>query len=300
LNTFRLPAESHIGHVHLLVSNLERALAFYGGLLGFQEVERNGATVILSATGQPPHHILITELPDSQPKPYRTTGLFHVAIRLPDRYELARIFKHLLAHDQHLQGLADHGVSEALYLADPDGNGIEIYADRPRSLWSWRNDQVTMTTDPLDTRGLLETAGDTSSWKNIHPETDIGHVHLRVSDLARAEAFYHDLLGLDVTQRDYPGALFLSAGGYHHHVGLNIWAGIGAPPPPPNAVGLRSFALSVPDEETWRAVKARMNSAGAAAAGERNYGYATGALFRDSDGNGIELLLERDKPGRSA
>lgn len=294
MSEFRMPNQTHISHVHLQVSSLERALAFYRDLLGFRQASQNGATAMLSATGKPPYHIVLTERPGVRPKPPRTTGLYHIAIRFPTRRALARAFRQLAAHDWPFQGAADHLVSEALYLADPDGNGLELYVDRPRDRWPQQNGQIAMATDPLDVKGLLaEAAGDPTPWTGVHPETDIGHVHLQVSDLARAEAFYRDLLGLDVTQRGYPGALFLSAGGYHHHVGVNVWAGRGAPPPPPDAVGLLSFALQLPDEQAWRLLHRRLHESGVEAKELRDEEYAMGVLIQDPAGNGVELLVER-------
>ncbi len=238
MTKFSLPAEAHIGQVHLQVSDLARALAFYSSLLGFRQAGKAGGSVLLSATGRAPCHIVLTEIPDARRKPARTTGLYHVALRYPSRLALARAFRRLVDYDWPFQGFADHLVSEALYLADPDGNGLELYVDRPRDQWQRRNGQLEMATDPLDVNALLaEADADATPWTGVYPETDVGHVHLHVSDLTRAEAFYSDLLGLDVTQRGYPGALFLSAGGYHHHLGVNVWAGAGAPPPPLEAAG---------------------------------------------------------------
>ncbi|MBI4530466.1 MAG: VOC family protein [Candidatus Latescibacteria bacterium] len=291
MGTFRLPAEAHIHHIHLQVSNLKQALAFYANLLGFREVGRGGVTTILSATGRLPSHILLTEHPGAQPKPPHTTGLYHVAIRFPNRRELARVFRRLLDHNWSFHGFSDHKVSEALYLSDPDGNGLELYTDRPRDQWPWHDDQIAMTTDPLDPDSLLqEAAEDTDLWTGIHLGTDIGHVHLQVSDLTQAEAFYHGLLGLDVTQRNYPGALFLSAGGYHHHLGLNIWAGHGASPPPPDAVGLLSFALRIPDRETYQTLQTRIQAAGIPVEDWRSDEHTVSILVRDPDRNGVELL----------
>jgi catechol 2,3-dioxygenase len=152
-----------------------------------------------------------------------------------------------------------------------------------------------MATDPLDVEGLLaEVAGDATAWTGVHPETDIGHVHLHVADLAKAEAFYHGLLGLEVTQRGYPGALFLSAGGYHHHLGVNTWAGAGASPPPVDAVGLVSFAIEIPDEETWRTLLARIKRGGVRVE-DGYYGEdGTTVLIRDPDRNGVELSVAQD------
>jgi len=247
-NRFRLPNGTHIGYVHLLVESLERSLAFYRDLLGFSIVWRDDATVGLSASGKQPAQIILTELPEHQPRSRRSPGLFHTAILLPNRRELANIFKKLLQVNYPFQGFADHGVSEALYLADPEGNGIELYADRPREQWKFRDGFIEMVTEPLDVANLLSEASEGKL--EIHPETRIGHVHLQVSDLNKAETFYHKILGFDVTQRSYPGALFVSAGGYHHHIGLNIWNSRGSSPAPPNTPGLLRFNIEVPYPET--------------------------------------------------
>jgi catechol 2,3-dioxygenase len=289
---FRLPDGTNVGQVHLRVSDLDRALAFYRDLLGFQQASRNGATVALSATGRPPYHLLLTGHPGARPRPARTTGLYHVALRFPTRLALARAFQRLVSQQWPFQGFSDHLVSEALYLADPDGNGLELYVDRPRDRWPRQNGQIAMATDPLDVEALLEEAArDPAPWTGVHPQTDIGHVHLHVSDLARAEAFYHDLLGLDVTQRGYPGALFLSAGGYHHHLGVNIWASAGAPPPPDDAVGLVSFALSIPDGSAGRALLDRVRAAGVEVEEGQAYKGVAGFVLRDPDRNAVELLV---------
>jgi catechol 2,3-dioxygenase len=294
---FRLPDGTYIGHVHLQVSDLGRALGFYEELLGFKRAletahpPRVAETVALSATGAAPYRLLLTERRQAGPKPPRTTGLYHLAIRFPGRRALARVFARLVAHRYLLHGASDHKVSEAIYLSDPDGIGIELYADRPSKEWPREGDQVAMATDPLDVQALLAEAGlDDEPWQGAHPGTDIGHVHLHVSDLGRAEAFYHGILGLDVTQRGYPGALFLSAGGYHHHVGLNVWAGQGAPRPPENAVGMLSFALRIPGEAAWRALLARAEAAGLEYAA-RDTEQGTSALLVDPDGNGVEVML---------
>ncbi|MGH8104192.1 MAG: VOC family protein [bacterium] len=186
-------------------------------------------------------------------------------------------------------------MSEAMYLHDPDGNGLELYADRPRDQWQWRGGQIAMTTEPLNIQSLMsELLGDPEKWTGIAPGADVGHVHLHVANLERAEAFYGGAVGLEVTQRDYPGALFMSAGGYHHHIGVNIWARAGAPPPPPDAVGLLAFALVIPEEGTWRAIQARLKEAGFALEGRREYGFAQNVLVHDPDRIGVELLLPTD------
>ncbi len=295
MNTFRLPAATQIGHAHLQVSDLQRALNFYKELAGFKEVSRNNETAVLSATGKFPAHILLTARTDAKPKPPRTTGLYHIAIRFPNRRELARVFRRLIEQGWPFQGFADHLVSEALYLADPDNNGVELYVDRPREQWRWRNGALEMATDPLDVDDLLREAGkDSAPWQGVHPGTDIGHVHLHVSDLQKAEAFYHGVLGFDITQRSYPGALFISAGGYHHHVGLNIWAGKGAPPPPPEAVGLLSFSISIPDLEMMKILEDRFRSAGLSFEDGSASMDRPAIVTRDQDGNGVEIVVVSD------
>lgn len=258
----RLPANTHIGHVQLVVADLERALLFYQDLLGLSaNVNGNSATLTSDSGGEA--LILLKEQRDARPKPARTTGLYHIAIRLPDRPSLAVLLQRLISSRYPLQGASDHLVSEAIYLADPDGNGVELYVDRPRELWEWHGGQVSMTTEPLDVQNLLAQAEKaTLNSGKIAPGTDIGHIHLQVSDLGRAESFYHGLIGLDVTVRGYPGALFLSAGGYHHHIGLNIWAGRGASPPPPGVVGLDHYSLEIPNETARQDLITRLKEAG--------------------------------------
>jgi catechol 2,3-dioxygenase len=293
MTDLRLPEGTQVGHVRLQVSDLQRALEFYQELLGFRPILRDGPVVMLSATGQAPYHLVLVEHRGARRKPANTTGLYHVAIRLPSRQALARVFQRLVKHEWPFQGFADHLVSEALYLSDPDGNGLELYVDRPRDQWTRRNDHIEMATEPLDVQSLLAEAGDgTEPWTGIDPGTDIGHVHLHVSNLTQAEAFYHGLLGLDVTQREYPGALFLSAGGYHHHLGINTWAGVGAPRPPVDAVGLLSFSLRLPDQEARRALEQRAVESGIELLEPGEDRQVVGVLLRDSDGNGVELTVD--------
>ncbi len=284
-HTFRLPDATHIGSAHFYVASLDRSLAFYGDLVGFKLMKREGDLAVLSADSTTPH-ILLSERPAWPPKPQRSTGLYHVAIRLPSRAELARLFKRMVIQRHPFGGFSDHAVSEALYLNDPDGNGLELYRDRPRDQWPRRNGDIMMTTQPLDVEALLDDADD-SAWTGIHPQTDIGHVHLHVSNLERARAFYGDVLGLDVAA-DWSGhgALFMSAGGYHHHLGLNIWAG--SRPQPPQTLGLRSFSLGVPDETTWQTVQSQLeaNSITSEPLTENT------VLVHDPDGNALELILE--------
>lgn len=290
---FSIHPGTKLGYVSLTVSNLACALGFYEDVLGLRTIQARNRVTMLGVDDKTPLVALLEE-PDARPKPPRTTGLYHFAVLLPSRAELGRILQRLIAQRYPLQGAADHGVSEAIYLDDPEGNGIEIYADRPRDEWPWHSDQLQMVTDPLDTDSLLRQAGDGAS--GLPSDTRIGHIHLQVSDLNQAQKFYCDVLGFDLMQRfpptrgtgRDPSALFLSAGGYHHHVGLNIWAGAGAPPPPPDAVGLRHYVISVPDETELARLTARLKAAEVPFSRSTLAGSTSGTLLvRDPSGNGI-------------
>lgn len=236
-----LPADAHIGSVSLTVSDLDRSVSFYRDTLGFVESTRDGRTASLFAGG--PVLIELHERRDAAPKPRRSTGLFHFAILVPSRAALGRSLRRLADQKWPLSGVADHLVSEALYLSDPDGLGIEIYRDRPRETWRTANGEVVMATDPLDVQSVANEAGADTPWQGLEAGTMIGHVHLHVSRLEDGEAVFCGDVGFEPTVRGYPGALFVAAGGYHHHLGLNTWMGVGAPPPPEHAVGMRSFTI---------------------------------------------------------
>ncbi|MGH2978682.1 MAG: VOC family protein, partial [Solirubrobacterales bacterium] len=201
--------------------------------------------------------------PDAPPRAPGTTGLFHLAILVPSRVELARALRRVSESGWRFTGASDHLVSEALYLRDPEGNGIEIYRDRAREEWRHVDGEIAMDTLPLDLEAVLEELPDDNSRAGGMPSgTRLGHVHLNVADLRSSEAFYAGALGLDVTVRGYPGALFVSAGGYHHHVGLNTWMGEGAPPPPPGARGLDRFEIVLPSAAELDAAGQRLAAAG--------------------------------------
>jgi catechol 2,3-dioxygenase len=290
MDKFQIPSETTIAYARLKVADLERSADFYVDKVGFKPNVKNGDTLGLSATGLPPYCIYLTEIEYAEPKPPRTTGLYHAAVRFPSRIGLANSLKRLLSFEWSFRGAADHGVSEALYLVDPDGNGLEFYADRPKSQWQRSNGHIRMGTDALDLNDLLNASNDGA--RPALPEgTNMGHVHLQVADLGQARHFYHDILGLDVTQEDYPGALFLSAGGYHHHIGLNTWAGKDAPPPPPQAVGLGSFGLRIPNGNAFQAVRKRLDSAGVAAEEVRENGIFKSLKVLDPSGNQVDLVM---------
>jgi len=245
-----IDSQTTIGSVALTIPNLEDSISFYTQAIGLELLQNSDGQASLGAGGQ--EIVRLVEMPGAQ-APGRATGLYHMAIRVPTRLELARALRRLVESETPLQGFADHAVSEAIYLADPDGNGIEIYRDRPREEWSYSDGQIRMTTDPLDIDGVLaELKRDPDSSSNpkdgsqkgsTSPGTVMGHVHLKVKEIPASEDFYVNVLGFDRVLRYGPSAAFVSAGGYHHHIGMNTWESAGAPPAPENAIGLRYFTL---------------------------------------------------------
>jgi catechol 2,3-dioxygenase len=213
-----------IHRVALAVNDLARVADYYQQAIGLHRLGYDGSVMTLGVEG----HVLLELREDrhARRRSPREAGLFHTAFLLPDRTHLARWLQFAAEGSIQLAGLADHDVSEAIYLSDPEGNGIEIYADKPADQWSWRDGHVRMVTDPLDVDDLLKHAGD-QQWAGIPAGSTVGHVHLQVGDLASAKVFYRDLLGLDVTCH-YPGAVFYAADGYHHHLATNIWNSAGA------------------------------------------------------------------------
>jgi catechol 2,3-dioxygenase len=274
-----------VGAVRLRVADLEGARDFYERALGLTEVSGTGEAGI-TALGAGARTLVELEAdPEAVERPSRTTGLFHLAILQPSRAELARAIHRIANAGARLTGASDHLVSEALYLYDPEGNGLEVYRDRPREEWPVRDGQIQMDTLPLDLNAVLNELEDGEIGPS--PEgTRMGHVHLNVADLEATEDFYAGVLGFEVTVRGYPGALFVSAGGYHHHIGLNTWAGEGAPPPPEGSRGLLWYELRVPAEELDR-IEGRLGDAGIGA--ERD---DAGIHTRDPSGNGVLLAPE--------
>jgi catechol 2,3-dioxygenase len=253
------PATS-MGAVRLTVADLEGMRDFYRDAIGLAELAGDHDLVRLGADSQP-----IVELvgdSDAPPRPRGTSGLFHLAILVPTRADLARALQRVAEAGWRLSGASDHLVSEALYLSDPEGNGIELYRDRPRDQWPVRDGVLQMDTLPLDLDGLLGELRREEASAGMPRGTRIGHVHLNVGDVSAAEAFYAGAIGFDVMVRGYPGALFVSAGGYHHHIGLNTWAGEGAPPPPSGSRGLREFEIALPDEWALEELERRITSKG--------------------------------------
>jgi catechol 2,3-dioxygenase len=257
---YRLPPATHIGAVRLQVADIARSLAYYEDVLGLSVLRRNGGSAALGPAGTDSPLIELRERPGARPHPKRgQLGLFHFAILLPDRASLGRLVRHLSDIGAH-PGMSDHLVSEAIYLSDPDGLGIEVYADRPRAEWRYEKRELQMATMPLNVKDLVA-AGGTERWTGMPNGTRIGHVHLHVGDLEKAAAFYHEVLGFDKVTWSYPGALFLSAGGYHHHLGTNTWA-TGATAPAEDDAKLVEWELVMPDAASVSAAGTSIEAAG--------------------------------------
>jgi catechol 2,3-dioxygenase len=256
-----LPDDTHVGAVHLQVSNLARSTDYYGEVLGLDELARDTGQAWLgvAATARPLVHLVEQRGATAAPRRGRF-GLYHFAVLLPDRAALGRFASHVLGLGLQA-GMADHAVSEALYLTDPDGLGIEVYADRPRTSWKYRGGELVMVTDPLDIAGVIA-SGEGQRWSGTPPGTTMGHVHLHVGDLAKAENFYAAVLGLNKTVWSYPSALFFSAGGYHHHLGTNVWSP--GPSAGPGEARLLEWELVVP-RQGMADIVSRFRAAGIAA-----------------------------------
>ena len=256
---FRLPDATHIGRVRLQVSDLARSIDYYERVLGLNVRDRSGSSASMSAADD---HVLLelVELAGARPVPHRgLLGLYHFAVLLPDRASLGRFVSHLATIGERA-GMSDHLVSEAIYLSDPDGLGIEVYADRPRDTWQIAQGQIAMATKPLDVESVIEAANG-KQWTGAPAGTVIGHVHFYVRDIGEAESFYHLGLGLDKIVWNYPGALFMSAGGYHHHVGTNTWAA-GASAATDKDAKLLDWELLLPDSASVNAAADSLEAAG--------------------------------------
>ena len=256
---FRLPATARLGQVCLQVADLTRSVSFYQDVLGLRLVDRSGPTAVLAAHGDGSPLVELRELPGARPVPRKgALGLYHFAILLPDLPSLGRFVRHL-GEIGVRAGAGDHLVSESFYLQDPDNLGIEVYADRPRSTWRRVGRELMMATDPVDVGALLQAAGE-ARWNGAPAGTTMGHIHLHVGDLEQADAFYSDSVGFDRTVWHYPGALFLAAGGYHHHLGTNTWAGAGAIPQQADDAGLLEWTIVLPDRTSISGVGESLTS----------------------------------------
>ena len=280
--TVSLPAATRMGAVELTVGDLERALAYYGTEIGLAVLGQENGRASLGAGGS--ELLALVEEPGARPVA-RNTGLYHFALRVPERVDLARWLAHAARDRVGLLGMSDHYVSEAIYLTDPDGHGIEIYRDRPREVWEGKVARE-MTTEPLDVTSLLGELDDPSSepFDGLAPGTDMGHVHLQVADVEDAIGFYRDLLGFDLMAELFGSAAFFGAGGYHHHVGGNIWHSRGASPAPEGTARLLHATIVLPTAEERDRVAGRV-----ADAGQEPEAREDGVLVRDPSGIGLLL-----------
>ena len=257
---FRLPEETHIGKVRLQVSDLSRSVSYYETVLGLRVIDRNENSARLGPVDEDVVILELNEKPGARQVSRRgLLGLYHFAVLLPDRASLGSFIVHLSEIGAYA-GMSDHFVSEALYLTDPDGLGIEVYADRARSSWVVEDRQLAMTTKPLDVNSVVASAQG-KKWSGAPRGTRIGHVHFYVGDIDDAAEFYHKGLGLDKIVWNYPGALFMSAGGYHHHVGVNTWAS-GSPVATEDDAKLVDWELKLPNAESVDAAAKSLEDAG--------------------------------------
>jgi catechol 2,3-dioxygenase len=280
-----IAAGTRMGAVHLTVADLERSVRYYAQAIGLQVLERDGRLAALGTGGD----TLLVLVEERGARPATGfTGLYHFALLLPERADLARWVAHAAREGVALTGASDHFVSEALYLDDPDGHGIEIYWDRPREQWEGQV-AARMTTLRLDLDGLLGELDDprTEPFAGLPAATTMGHVHLKVADIAPTVAFYRDTLGFGLMAALGPQAAFLGAGGYHHHIGANIWESAGAPAPPAGTAALRRATIVLPDEPARRALLDRLAGAG------RRVDEDDGVVVRDPSGNALALVAEQ-------
>ena len=282
--SFRLPDATHVGAVHLQVSNLQQSVEYYEHVLGLRPHAINDSSAALSSDEDERSLVTLQAKPGVSRARRGAFGLYHFAILLPDRAALGRFAAHLESLDVRV-AMADHLVSEAFYLWDPDGLGIEVYADRPRESWQQVGHELAMTTDPLNIQSVIA-SGRGERWVGVPAGTTIGHVHLHVGNLEQAESFYHRALGLDKTVWSYPGALFMSAGGYHHHVATNVWS----PGPSPSAdqARLLEWELIVPSQVDVVAVARSLD--GATYSAEET---ANGIIAADPWGTRVRIRSER-------
>ncbi len=257
---YRLPEETHIGRVRLQVADLERSISYYRTVIGMRVLNQSATSAELGPHDEDRVLIQLDERKNARTVSRRgLLGLYHFAILLPDRSALGAFVQHLSDIGAYA-GMSDHLVSEAVYLTDPDGLGIEVYADRDRSTWTAVNDQIEMATKPLDVQNLIAAAKG-KTWTGMPAGTVIGHVHLYVGDIDKAADFYHSGLGFDKIVWSYPGALFMSAGGYHHHLGVNTWAQ-GSPPATDEDARLLDWELVLPDSASATEAAAALEKAG--------------------------------------
>ena len=291
---YRLSDLTRLGVVRLQVADLERSIAYYHETLGLRVVRRDRSHAVLAAHGDDTPLVELHERTGARPAANRgQLGLYHFAILLPDRPSLGRFMQHL-GQIGARAGSADHLVSEALYLRDPDNLGIEVYADRPRNSWQRVGRELMMASDPIDAAGVVQAAGN-ADWTGMPAGTTIGHVHLHVGDLGASSAFFSEALGFDRMVWGYPGALFLGAGGYHHHLGTNTWAGAGAAPASSSDARLLEWTIELPSDADVASLEDSLRRGGyAAGRGESN---ESELVTRDPWGTQIRAVVAGQATG---
>jgi catechol 2,3-dioxygenase len=278
-----LDPAAHVGEVHLTVRDFKKSIPFYRDILGFKVHSNENGKAHLGAGRD--DILVLRENPDAR-IPRFASGLYHFAVLVPSRFELARVLRSMGENDLQL-GFGDHIVSEAIYLSDADGNGIEIYRDRPRSEWYDKDGNFMMGTLPVDVQGVLgELVNEKDEWRGLDPETKLGHMHLKSSNVNRDLPFYRDVVGLD-EMANLGNAAFLSAGGYHHHLGMNSWESANAAPPEPDSVGLEYYTIDLPNDEDFERVINRLVQAGA-----KLQDTEQGVQVRDPSQNAVVLRVK--------
>lgn len=282
MSIYHQPPIGFVSSVSIQVLNLQRAIEFYTNTLGLTVLNQDEYQVELSANGKD-SLLSIVQLENGIKKVPRTTGLYHFAILLPSRKELGKILNHFIKNQVPLQGASNHGISEAIYLSDPEGNGIEIASDTDPKKWKWKNGQLDVFSEngPMDIKSVLSESQD-EEFTKLPADTIMGHIHLHASELKNIRRFYEEALGMDVVIDLPRQALFFSYGKYHHHLAVNVWNGIGAPTPPSNSVGLRNFLLRLPDSISLEEIESNFMN--------MKIPYSTtekGLAVRDPSGNNI-------------
>jgi catechol 2,3-dioxygenase len=257
MDKFSIDKDTKIGQIHLNVSNIDQSIQFYESFLGLKLIEKTPQIVFLSTDGKHPHLIALSKAKSNESSK-KMAGLYHFAILLPNRKDLGSFLKYLLKHKDEIKidGFADHLVSEAVYIRDPDNIGIEIYRDKLPTEWKWNDDQIRMGVKPLDVNGLL---AESNSWIGFPTKTMIGHIHLHVSNLAKAKTFYSEILGFTNTAT-IQGALFFAAGKYHHHIAANIWLGENISNASREGIGLDYFTINFSNKEKLNSLINRLKS----------------------------------------
>jgi catechol 2,3-dioxygenase len=282
---YQIPDKTKIGSIELAVNNLDLMTDFYTSSLGLNLVKQENNSSSLNVSGNEKEIIVLNERKELKAPAANASGLFHFALLVPSRGELAKVLLHLYKAKERFDGFSNHGVSEAIYLKDPEGNGIEIYSDTSSESWNRNGNKIHMVTEPLDIDSLLSTISGDELFRGLHPDTRLGHIHLKVSSIDKVKKFYNEAAGFNITQSDYPGALFLAAGNYHHHIGTNTWKSKNAPLCDMETLGLQKFSVELPDLLSLKEISFRLLKEGSPLISQNDHSFVTS----DLDGIKIEF-----------